>query len=130
MSIEDIVESVALCVLLLLRLEDPSIELSLECGISGSDSMSGLSAELDDGEIACKAGVKLDAESIFSTFDTVNCFFVKSSNHFITGQNFLVGPDTAGAPLPHLTSYIHLFDINVSLKLVHAFEASVPRDEH
>lgn len=36
--------------------------------------MSALSAELDDGEIACKVGVKLDAESILSTFDTVNYF--------------------------------------------------------
>ena len=73
LSIEDIVKSIAPCGLLLLQLEDPSIELSLEwyC-ISGSDSMSALSAELDDGEIACKVGVKLDAESILSTFDTVN----------------------------------------------------------
>ena len=45
-------------------------------------------------------------------------------------QSFHVGSDTAGAPLPHLPSYVRLFDINVSLKLVHAFEASVPGDEH
>lgn len=85
----------------MLRLEEPGVEPLHDCGVDGSDSTSRLSAELDDGEVSCKVGVRLDT---LATFDTVDCFFISSINHFRIGQNFHVGSETPGAPLAHLTS--------------------------
>ena len=65
LSIDDIkliIKSIApRSVLLLFQLGVLSIELLLDCGVDGSDSMSGLSAELG-GDVSCKVGVKLDTQ--------------------------------------------------------------------
>lgn len=43
-----------------------------------------------------------------------------------TGQNFHVGFANAGAPLAHLTSYVRLFSMKVSRRLVHSLDALSP----
>ena len=43
-----------------------------------------------------------------STLDVDCCFLLKSSSHFMKGQNFQVGSDTAGDPLEDLISYTFL----------------------
>ena len=91
--------------------------------MSTGDGIGGVS-DLEDNGVS--TSWRLVAEVGSSRFDSVFCFLLKSSNHFIKGQYFQVGSETPGAPLEQRISNVFLVALNVSLRLVHAFAASSP----
>ena len=71
--------------------------------MSTGDGIGGVS-DLEDNGVS--TSWRLVAEVGSSRFDSVFCFLLKSSNHFIKGQYFQVGSETPGAPLEQRISNV------------------------